>query len=245
MNTQRRRAEKAEVEARLAKEVDLQAPLTDVRRVVHALHALPPLNPPRNFTLKPQQVGAQARRGPLFPVFRLAAALCTLLLVVAVARDLTTSTLSASAPSDLTAQGGAVTTLAAPNVAALATSTPEGTIQNFAASAVLPTRTPSAPLGVTPVSHLAPAGGDETATPANDQAVATVDATRKNLAPTETPEDTATSDGALPPSATETAAQSAPLQPAVSPQASLRVVEIVLAALALALAAGAWFTRRG
>src|SRR5258708_38646451 len=147
MNTQRRRAEKAEVEARLAKEAELQATLNDVRRVVHALHALPPLKPPRNFTLKPQQVGAQARRGPLFPVFRLAAALCTLLLVVAVARDLTPSTLSPSAPSDLPAQGGAITTLAAPNVAALATSTPEGPNENFAASAVRPTGTPSPPFG--------------------------------------------------------------------------------------------------
>jgi len=238
-------AEKAALEARLAKEAELQATLNDLRRVVHALHALPPVKPPRNFTLKPQQVGARARRGPLFPVFRLAAALCTLLLLVAVARDLTTSTLSASAPSDLTTQGGAVTALAVPNAAVLATPTPAGIVANYGASTVLPTSTPGAQLGVTAVSRLAPAGAGATSTPASDQSAATAAATRKNLAPTETPVDTAISAGALPPSATETAAQSAPLQPAVAPQSGLRVVEIVLAALALALAAAAWFTRRG
>ena len=86
-------AEKVALEARLATEADLQATLTDLRRTVRALRSLPAVKPPRNFTLTPEQVGqrAGARRGPLFPVFRLAAALCTVLLVLAVARDYTTS----------------------------------------------------------------------------------------------------------------------------------------------------------
>jgi len=243
-------AEKAALEARLAKEAELQATLNDLRRTVKVLRGLPPVKPPRSFTLTPQQAGVRARRGPLFPVFRLAAALCTLLLVAAVARDFATSSLSASTASDLTTsttQGGAVTTLAAPNAAAvLATPTPGGVVETYGASAPVPTGNPGADVAVTPFSHLAPAGPDETATPASDQLAATADATRKNLAPSETPEDTAVSVAALPPSATESvASQPAQLPSTSSAQAELRVAEIVLAALALALAAAAWFTRRG
>jgi len=240
-------AEKAALEARLAKEAELQATLNDLRRTVKVLRGLPPVKLPRSFTLTPQQAGARARRGPLFPVFRLAAALCTLLLVAAVARDFATSSLSASTASDLTTQGGAVTTLAAPNAAAvLATPTPGGIVETYGASAPVPTGSPGADVAVTPFSHLAPAGPDETATPASDQLAATADATRKNLAPSETPEDTAVSVAALPPSATESvASQPAQLPSTSSAQVELRVAEIVLAALALALAAAAWFTRRG
>ena len=238
-------AEKAALEARLVKEAELQAALNDLRRVVHVLHALPPVKPPRNFTLKPQQVGARARRGPFFPAFRLAAALCTLLLAVAVARDLTTSTLSASTPNDLTTRGGAVTALALPNAAVLVTPTPAVTTESLGASAALPTGSPGANVGVTPFSQLGPAAANVTPTSTNDQSAATADATRKNLLPTETPADTAITAGALPPSSTETAAQNAPQQPNASAPSNLRVLEIVLAALALALAAAAWFTRRG
>ena len=56
----------------------------------------------------------------------------------------------------------------------------------------------------------------------------------------------AVSVAALPPSATESvASQPAQLPSTSSAQVELRVAEIVLAALALALAAAAWFTRRG
>ena len=238
--------EKADLEARLAKETELQATLNDLRRMVGALRTLPPVKPPRSFTLTTQQVGARARRGPLFSVFRLSAALATLLLAVTVARDFTTSSLSASTTSDLTTQSGAVT-LVVPNAAVLATPTPESVIETYGASAPLPTGSPSADGAVTPFTRLAPNGADETATPGVDQSAATADATNKNLAPTETPADTAVSVAALPPSATqtETVAQNLVAQPNVSAQSELRVAEIVLAALALALAAAAWFTRRG
>ncbi len=196
--------EKAELEARLAKEAELQATLGDLRRAVQALRSLPPVKPPRNFTLTPQQVGARARRGPLFPVFRL------------------------------------------PNAAALATPTPEGVVESYGASLAQPTGSPNAAVGVTPMAHLAPAGPAETETPVSGQSAATADATHKNLAPTETAADTAVSVAALPPSATATvtAAQNVAPQPNISAQSNLRVAEIVLAALALALAAAAWFTRR-
>ena len=237
-------AEKAELEARLANEAELKATLNDLQRTVRVLRTLPVVKPPHNFTLTPAQVGV--RRGPLFPVFRLAAALCSLLLVLAVARDFTTSSLSASATRDLTTQSSAVTPLALPNAAALlGTPTPESSLGTSVAGAPRPTSSASAEVDVTPFALLGPSGENDTPTPAEGQA--TAEATTKNLAPTETPADIAASVAALPPTATETelAPQTASAPPSTPAASGLRVAELVLAALALALAAAAWFTRRG
>ena len=243
-------AEKAALEARLAKEADLQATLTDLRRTVRALRSLPAVKPPRNFTLTPEQAGVRARRGPLFPVFRLAAALCTVLLVLAVARDYTASGLAASAVADVTTQSGGATTRAAPNAAPLITPSPEGSLEAYGASAPVPTGSASQDTAVTPLAHFAPV--EPTATPEATNRLtvgaATPDATNKNVAPTETPEDVAVSVAAAAPSATETASVNATLVETTNtpaPSSAWRVVEIVLAALALALAGAAWFTRRG
>ena len=238
-------AEKADLEARLAKEPQLQATLNELRRTVQVLRSLPTVKPPRSFTLTAEQVGARARRGPLFPVFRLAAALCTLLLGLAVARDYVSTSLSASATRDFTTQSGAVTAPALPNAAPRLTATPETGLESSGASAAVPTGTASADMAVTPFAHLAPVQLSPTPTGEGQQTPATPDATNKNVAPAETPQDTAVSVAALPPNVTETTVPNvAPPVPAEG-QSSLRLVEIALAALALALAAGAWFTRRG
>jgi hypothetical protein len=239
-------AEKAALEARLDQDVALRATLNDLRRTVRTLHSLPMVKPPRNFTLTAQQVGARPRRGPLFPAFRLAAALCTLLLAVAVARDFVTTGLSASSAAPLlTTENSLVTPLAQPNAAAIvATPTPESLVDNYGISASVAAGGDGTAQAVTPFSHLAPSGGDETATPA-EPSVATADATRKNLPPSETPAEVSGGAGGVP-SATETVPQDVTAQTAAAPPTSLalRVVEIVLAGLALVAAAGAWFTRR-
>ena len=237
--------EKAALEARLAAEPGLAATLDDLRRTVSALRSLPLVKPPRSFTLTPQQVGARARRGPLFPVFRLAAALCTLLLAFAVARDLTTSSLGASATQDRVVQSSAGTPLAAPNVAVLATSTAEGSQEAYGASALVPTATVSADLALTPVVHFAPAGTDATPTGGAQRFTATAVATSKEVAATETPADTAVSVAALSPNATESPTPNLVPPPSAATSTDWRLVEVVLAGLALAAAAAAWFTRRG
>jgi anti-sigma factor RsiW len=241
-------AEKAELEARLAQEADLQAALADLRRTVRALRSLPTVKPPRNFTLSPEQAGVRVRRGPLFPVFRLAAALCTVLLVLAVARDYAASSLATSAVGDVTTQGGA-TSLTAPNAAPLLTPSPEGSLEAYGVSALAPTEVVSQDAAVTPLAHFAQvaptatpeAGGGQVPGPA------TPEATNKSAAATETPADQAVSAAAAAPSATETvnAVRTAVQAPIPAPQPDpWRVVEVVLAGLALALAAAAWFTRR-
>lgn len=237
-------AEKAGLEARLAKEPQLQASLNDLRRTIHALRSLPTVTPPRSFTLTAKQAGARARRGPLFPVFRLAAALCTLLLGLAVARDYATSSLSASAVRNVTTQSGAVTAPALANAAPRLTPTPATGVESLGAGAAGPTgtaSTASSDLAVTPFAHLAPTRPSPTPTGEEPQTMATPAATKKNVAPT----DTAISVPILAPSGTEVTAPTAAPQPSAEGLTGLRLVEIVLAALALALAAGAWFTRRG
>jgi hypothetical protein len=243
-------AEKADLEARLAKEADLQATLTDLRRTVRALRSLPPVKPPRNFTLTPDQVPqhVRARRGPLFPVFRLAAALCTLLLVLTVARDYATSSLGAAAVANVTTQGGGASTVAAPNAAPLLTPSPDGSLEAYSASGPAPTGSASQDTAVTPLAHFAQVAPTATPEATDRQAVgaATPDATNKSAAPTETQEDMTASVAAAP-STTETASPNVPPLPTATAPATApawRVVEIVLAALALALAGAAWLTRR-
>jgi hypothetical protein len=238
-------AEKADLEARLAKEPELQAGLNELRRTVRTLRSLPTVKPPRSFTLTAEQVGARARRGPLFPVFRLAAALCTLLLGLAVARDYVTTSLSASATRDFTTQSSAVTAPALPNAALRPTPTPGTAVESSGASAAGPTGTAGSDVAVTPFAHLAPVQVSPTPTGEEQQTPATPDATNKNVAPTETPQDTAISVAVLPPNVTETSVPNAAPPPPAEGLTGLRLVEIALAALALALAAGAWFTRRG
>jgi hypothetical protein len=250
-------AEKAELEARLAKEPALQAGLNDLRRTVRALRSLPAVKPPRSFILTPQQADARARRGPLFPVLRLATALCTLLLAVAAARDFATSGLLASPTYDLTTQGSAATPALLPHAAPLLTPTPEASTGSLGASAPAPTGTTPGGLATTPLARLSVVGPTATATGGDQQPAATPGPTIKNVAPGETPgagnaavasdtpQDTAVSVAALPQATSVvTAPTLAPLPSAQSPS-GLRLAEILLAVLALVLGAATWFTRRG
>ncbi len=254
-------AEKADLEARLAQDAQLRAGLDDLRRTVRALRNLPTVKPPRSFTLTPEQAGARARRGPLFPVLRLAAAVCTLLLVVTVARDLTTNgSLTASVANHATTEGSAVTPAALPQAAALQSPTPEQGIQLFGASVPAATGTPATDLATTPLARMSTieasatpgptlkgAGPSETPA-ANASAGGGIGPSSNTAAASSTPEPTGVSVAALPPAATDTtvpALVAAPQPPGAAPFNTLRLVEIVLAALALVLAGATWLTRHG
>ena len=244
-------AEKAELEARLAREPELKAGLQDLQQTVRALRSLPLVKPPRSFTLTPKQIGARARRGPLFPALRLGAALATLTLALVVAGDFAShGGLAASASRDLSTQGGAVTSVSAPNAASLPspTSTPEAGVASLGASALVPTETAAPHNFGTPTVRMNVMAPSETPTGTDQRPLATGGPTIKNVAPSETPAaaDTPVSVAALPPVATvatpataESAAQSSAPGPS-----SLRLAEVLLGLLALALGAAAWRARR-
>ncbi len=260
-------AEKAELEGRLAKDPQLQAGLDDLRRTVRALRSLPAVKPPRSFTLTPEQAGVRVRRGPLFPILRLSAALCTLLLIVTVARDLATSGgLAASTSSHAVTQGGTATALLQPQAAPLVSPTPETSSEAYGAGAPAPTGTPVTDLATTPLVRMntiqptatpGPTlkGLGPTDTPAAGTSVAGLTGPSTNLAAPSstapaagTPEVTVPSVAALQPAATDTAVPNVlavPQPVAPAPFNPLRLIEIVLAALALVLAGATWLTRRG
>jgi hypothetical protein len=79
---------RAQLEARLAHDPELQAELRALRRAARALRALPTLKPPRHFTLTPAQAGSLPRWWwHPFTVFRLATALSAFLLIFAFAQE--------------------------------------------------------------------------------------------------------------------------------------------------------------
>lgn len=265
-------AEKAALEARLAQEPQLRAGLADLRRTVQALRNLPMVKPPRSFTLKPEQAGVRARRGPLFSTLRLAAALCTLLLVVTVARDLATNgSLSASVANHATTAGSAATPLVLPQAAVRQSPTAAVSSQSYGVSAPEITGTPAADMVTTPMVRMNTVipsatpgptlkGVGPSETPAVNTSVgaggtgpsgavvaaSSTPAENSTAEVSSSPVETAVSVAALPPAATTMPALAPAAQP---PEAAalntLRLVEIVLAVLALVLAGATWLTRRG
>ena len=246
--------ERAELESRLAREPELRATLSDLQRTVRVLRLLPVVKPPRRFTLTPAMVGARARREPLFPALRLAAAFCAIVLAVVVAGDFATSgglpglastARDAAAPTvtgalEVPAAGGASPT-----------ASPEAMLETFAASEETPTET-IADIGGTP--NMGAAAMEPTPTPegTDQRSLATISPTDKSLDATAAAEGTevALELAQLAPTATpETAADAfATEPPTVAPRPGslgpLRVFEIVVAILAVLLGLGAWFTRR-
>ncbi len=133
--------EKAALEARLAREPELQATLNELRQTVQALRSLPVVKPPRNFMLSAKQVQAEPRR-QWFPALRLATSLAGLLLVLVFAGDF----IFRSAPTMSPAPQPQVTTVA--RSAALPTETLPGTAMP-AAAAALPAQTEMLDQGAT------------------------------------------------------------------------------------------------
>jgi hypothetical protein len=75
------------LEARLQQEPDLRTALEDLRRTKMILRSVPRLKAPRNFTLKPSMV-PQPKTRRIYPIFQLATAVASLMLVIVLAGDM-------------------------------------------------------------------------------------------------------------------------------------------------------------
>lgn len=73
--------EKERIESRLTIDSDLQETFHQLQYTRSIIRSLPRLRSPRNYVLSPEMVGQAHEPRQLFPVFRLAAALATVLLV--------------------------------------------------------------------------------------------------------------------------------------------------------------------
>jgi anti-sigma factor RsiW len=80
-------AERREFDARLAQDPALRQALQQIRATSALLRSLPPVRPPRNFTLTPEMAGVRTGR-PRFPVLQLATVVATLAFVVTVGVDM-------------------------------------------------------------------------------------------------------------------------------------------------------------
>ncbi len=265
--------ERQALEARLGREPELRAALSELRLTVRALRTLPVVKPPRSFTLTPAQVGQAATRraGRLggFGALRLAATLSAVMLAVVVAGDLTLGLgQPAAAPAApevalRAAVTAAPTTAAAADVLTevVAAEAPATEAALAAGAALVEEATPTAGAGEratggepgTPVVGLAPAG-TATPEPAPLQAyAASPTPNAKMQAPEPTPTLAPTVAPAPPQAAeqpTELAQDAADRETtrSVAPSAlaltPLRLVEAGLAVLTVMLALAAWFTRR-
>ncbi len=82
-------AERAKLERRLQADSTLRLTLEGLRRIKTRLAGLPPVKPPRNFTLTPKMAGQPVRRpSPLFPILNWATGIAAVLFAMLVAADL-------------------------------------------------------------------------------------------------------------------------------------------------------------
>jgi len=79
-------AEAAKLEARLASEPHLRSGLEELRATIGAIHLLPQVDPPRNFTLTPAMAGERAPAGR-YPLLQFATAFAALAFLVVVGFD--------------------------------------------------------------------------------------------------------------------------------------------------------------
>jgi hypothetical protein len=261
-------AERAALEARLAREPELRATLRDLRLTVQALRTLPAVKLPRSFTLTPAQVGGAMHsprqpRAPLLPVLRFATALSALALVIVLAGDIGGGLLATSRQAD-TASGEVEVALMA------ATETAEE-LQPVEAPA--PSETPLVDL-----ESMAGAGADDGTEATEDadlfeesslvapEAAVTptpTEVAERTMAPTPEaspksvqPETTPPSVADAPPSptddlfySTDANTEGALEQTTVTNQprgglSPVRVIELALVILTVLLGAALWFTRR-
>jgi anti-sigma factor RsiW len=251
-------ADQRELVARLDREPRLRQALEELRQVREALRALPPVRPPRNFMLTPAMVGRASARPSRGFAYAWASALATLAVVFLAVADLTGGGLLAARQSAPAAVPAAELQMAPALMSVPTGSESRGAAENFAdqtspgesqAAGTLSTETPSASEGQllggagtsTDTTTAAPVAqekqADLTGTPApTDGSAMRAIPTPSAAAPAESETflaQDATSGSALPPLA--------PGRPSLNP---LRLIEIGLALLALALAAAAFRTRR-
>lgn len=90
-------ADVARLEARIASDPDLHAVYDDLRQARALLRQLPQRRAPRNFTLKPSAARVRPPLPRLFPTFRLASALASMLLFFSLATNATLPRLASMA----------------------------------------------------------------------------------------------------------------------------------------------------
>jgi len=98
--------ERLRLEARLQTRADLRSALEELRRTRAVLRSQPRVRVRRNFTLTPEMVGVRRAQRPtprLFPVFGLVSALASVLLIIVLVGDFLLRT-PVAAPLQLTAQ---------------------------------------------------------------------------------------------------------------------------------------------
>jgi hypothetical protein len=228
-------ADKAKLDARLQREPELKAALTELRRLTRALRSLPTVKPPRNFTLSRAQAQVNVRpRFQLFPALRLATALAGLAFIVILSSDLLRLQFGAggaAAPAPEAAQEVAVES------AAKATTDVPSTedMLTVAGSGMADTETPPEANFFATTETPATNSAAPAETPAPD---ATLDIARSALPmPTETP----LPEGYLTIAQADTSVENQtppPAEPVGWPP--IRYVEIVLGVLTLFLALAAW-----
>ncbi len=82
--------ERKRLEQQMKARADLRAGLEELRRTRHVLRNAPTLRVPRNFTLTPAMAGMRAERSRLYPAFKLAFALASVMFVLVLAGGLLT-----------------------------------------------------------------------------------------------------------------------------------------------------------
>lgn len=238
-----RAAESRRLESRLASDPGLRAALDEIRQTRALLRRLPARRAPRNFTLTPKMAGLRPAPPRAYPVLRLASALATFFLIVTAVTDFLGSvTLGASTPMMAVEQAVTMEAVAAPGMEAV----------------ILPTETPALPSGTpeaTPETAYGGGGGAEpgatlpaalppsarvaevTSTPSAKKAAG---ADTGVNAPTPLPAET------LLPPAVAAPEQEAALPPEAPPPAlsPLRLLEILLAVVAVTSGGAAFFLRR-
>jgi anti-sigma factor RsiW len=250
--------ERADLEARLAREPELRATLRELRLTVRALRALPPVKPPRSFVLTPAQAGAtRGRRAPLFPALRLATAVSFVMFVAVLTADLGGGLALPGGDARLTSDPAAATpvaevALAGSEAAPTEPAADEAEVFALTTAAAEDAGEDGDQPDAEPTGMVAGMAAPATPTP-TVEAVHIVEATAevsvdtgRGASPTPTPPAVAEA----PPAATEdlfydpgTGAVEQVAEPA--PFSSLRVIELGLAMLTVLLGLGAWFARRG
>jgi predicted anti-sigma-YlaC factor YlaD len=246
--------EKTFFEGHLASCADCRAQLAATRSMIAALQAMPAVKAPRSFVL-PREMARQPKRSflSLYPALRLATVVAAMAFVVLFAGDLLISQMGVtSAPQFIPAAAPAPVAMQAPEAARQAAApTQEAVAAESANDAALPAEPP------------APAAG--AAAKAGATAVLT-ETTMAMAAPTATPAATAVADAAASEATTmlsvtpdlaepmaDQQADATPEQPAMAYATeaapaptidSLRIVEIALLVLVVALAVATLIVRR-
>jgi hypothetical protein len=210
---------------RLKEDADLRTALQELRRTRTVLRSQPRLRAPRNFTLTPQMAGVRAKVRPApvgFGALRLASVLATIFFVIVVAGDL----LARSAKPSIVAQSPGVAAPWAGGRGGGGGGGPD--VQMKEALAVN---------DATETEEAAASAAETPAPPAEVETMAATPTAMSTLTPEATPE-----------AALQDTGGSTSEQPTENREAViwpvLRVLQVLLALLAVGAGLGAWYLRR-